>query len=102
APDEWFHRPEDHEPGLRVVFFGSFTPLQGAPVIGEAIALLAEEPSIAFAMVGRGQDWQATRAAAASNHGVEWLDWVEPEELPRFVAGFDVCLGIFGTGPKAL
>ena len=24
-----------------------------------------------------------------------------PEELPELVAGHDVCLGIFGTGPKA-
>ena len=43
---------------LSVIFYGLFTPLQGATVIGRALALLA--------------------------------------------AGHDVCLGIFGTGPKAL
>jgi glycosyltransferase involved in cell wall biosynthesis len=104
APDEWFHRPgADSERGLRVVFFGSFTPLQGAPAIGEAIGLLAEEaPEIAFTVVGRGQDYEATRAAAAASRSVEWIDWIEPESLPAFVAGHDVCLGIFGTGPKAL
>src|SRR5262249_23524155 len=37
APDEWFHEPRgDSDDGLSVVFFGSYTPLQGAPVIGEA------------------------------------------------------------------
>jgi 2-polyprenyl-3-methyl-5-hydroxy-6-metoxy-1,4-benzoquinol methylase len=29
------------------------------------------------------------------------LDWVDSAELPDLVAGHDVCLGIFGIGPKA-
>src|SRR6266516_1007992 len=33
---------------------------------------------------------------------LDWLDRVEPEYLPYLVACHDVCLGIFGTGPKAL
>jgi hypothetical protein len=33
---------------------------------------------------------------------VTWLDWVEPDALPALVAAHDVCLGILGTGPKAL
>jgi glycosyltransferase involved in cell wall biosynthesis len=103
ASEEWFHRPHA-APGspLRIVFFGSFTPLQGAPVIGEAAALLASERSVRLTMIGRGQDYEATRAAAAANVSVEWIDWVDPEELPAVVAAHDVCLGIFGTGPKAL
>ncbi len=32
----------DRDPPLRVVFFGLFTPLQGATVVGEAIALLSD------------------------------------------------------------
>jgi len=104
APDEWFHEPDaESSATLSVVFFGSYTPLQGAPVIGEAIALLrTEAPEISFTMIGRGQDYDATRDAGARNDRVRWLDWVEPEELPALVARMDVCLGIFGTGPKAL
>jgi glycosyltransferase involved in cell wall biosynthesis len=86
---------------VRVVFFGSFTPLQGAPVIGEALRLLAHDERFAFTMVGRGQDYDETRVAAGTAN-VEWIDWVEPEQLPYLVACHDVCLGIFGTGPKAL
>jgi glycosyltransferase involved in cell wall biosynthesis len=100
ASDEWFHEPEPHHGPLRVIFFGSYTPLQGAPVIGEAIGLLADEPAVRFVMVGRGQDYETTRAAAVGNDAVEWLDWIEPEDLPAFVAAHDVCLGIFGTGAK--
>src|SRR2546430_2256643 len=83
-----------------VVFFGSFTPLQGAPVIGEALRLLADDGRFAFTIVGRGQDYDETRAAAGTAI-VEWIDWVEPEQLPYVVACHDVCLGIFGNGPKA-
>lgn len=103
APDEWFHAPQpETRSGLSAVFFGSFTPLQGAPVIGEAIRLLAETaPEVTVTMIGRGQDYEQTRAAAGEAATVQWIDWVEPERLPELIAGFDVCLGIFGTGPKA-
>src|SRR5437660_1791208 len=61
APSAWFAEPStsDGEP-LRVVFFGLYTPLQGAPVIGAALARLAGEP-IAVTMVGHGQDEAATK-----------------------------------------
>ena len=86
---------------LRVVFFGLFTPLQGAPVIGAALAALAGE-HVEVTMVGTGQDLDETRSLAAPNHRVTWLDWVQPARLPALVADHDVCLGIFGTGPKAM
>lgn len=102
APSEWFYPPmRTASERVRVVFFGSFTPLQGTPVIGEALRLLAGDDRFAFTIVGRGQDYEETRAAAGAAD-VEWIDWVEPELLPYLVACHDVCLGIFGTGPKAL
>jgi len=85
---------------LRVVFFGLFTPLQGTPTIGRALADLAAEP-IDITMVGRGQDLETARAAARGNERITWLDWIPAAELPELVARHDVCLGIFGTGPKA-
>jgi glycosyltransferase involved in cell wall biosynthesis len=85
---------------LRVVFYGLYTPLQGTPVIGAALGKIAGAP-VEVTMIGGGQDQAATRAAAAANHAVRWLDWVPAAELPALVAGHDVCLGIFGTGGKA-
>jgi glycosyltransferase involved in cell wall biosynthesis len=85
---------------LRVVFYGLFTPLQGTPVIGAALGRLADAP-VEVTMIGRGQDEAHTRAAAAANQAVRWLDWVPAGELPKLVADHDVCLGIFGTGEKA-
>jgi glycosyltransferase involved in cell wall biosynthesis len=86
---------------LRVVFYGLFTPLQGTPVIGEALGLIAGG-AIEVTMIGHGQDEAATKRAAAVNQSVRWLDWVAAADLPAVVAEHDVCLGIFGTGDKAL
>jgi glycosyltransferase involved in cell wall biosynthesis len=110
APDEWFvpesgveaaTEPATAERPLRVVFYGLFTPLQGAATIGGAIARLAGRP-VAFTMVGGGQDKAEAVRDAGGASDVTWHDWVPAAELPRLVAGHDVCLGIFGTGPKAL
>ncbi|MEY9925406.1 glycosyltransferase involved in cell wall biosynthesis [Catenulispora sp. GP43] len=104
APDEWFAPEDAPKPAdgpLRVVFYGLFTPLQGAATIGGAIARLAGRP-VAFTMVGGGQDKAETVRNAGDAGNVTWHDWVPAAELPRLVAEHDVCLGIFGTGPKAL
>ena len=101
APDVAVTGGTDSQPPLRVLFFGLYTPLQGTPVIGRALALLAAAP-IETTMVGKGQDGPQTRRAAGPNTAVRWLDWVATDELPALVARHDVCLGIFGTGPKAL
>jgi glycosyltransferase involved in cell wall biosynthesis len=92
--------PDGSRP-LKVVFYGLYTPLQGTPVIGAALGALAGAP-IEVTMIGSGQDEAQTKAAAAANPAVRWLDWVPAEELPALVAEHDVCLGIFGTGDKAL
>ncbi len=98
---------------LRVIFFGLFTPLQGAPVIGEALALLATSGvTVEVTMVGSGQDLTRTRSLAAGSGStadstggassvmVTWIDWVEPTDLPALVRGHDVCLGIFAAEGK--
>ncbi len=104
APESWFDagdatRTTTYDGPLQVVFFGLFTPLQGAPVIGEALAMLT---GVTTTMIGTGQDLARTRELAGDSPDITWLDWVEGEDLPSVVAGHDVCLGIFGTGPKAL
>jgi glycosyltransferase involved in cell wall biosynthesis len=102
ATTRWFVEPVATGSGdrLRAIFHGSFTPLQGAPVLAEAIAMCAGYP-IDFTMVGRGQELAAAKAAANPNPNVSWIDWMDPEELPELVASHDVCLGIFGSGSKA-
>lgn len=111
APSAWYlaDRPperdgterDDTGAPLRVVFYGLYTPLQGAPVIGATLGQIAGAP-LEVTMIGDGQDKAATMAAAAGNDAVRWLDWVPAADLPALVASHDVCLGIFGAGEKAL
>jgi len=103
APDAWFRDSVGEiNAGLSVVFFGLYTPLQGAPYIGDAIAELADRDDIRFTMIGGGQERvECERRAGAGSSGVTWIDWLEPDELVDEVARHDVCLGIFGTTPKA-
>lgn len=104
APSFWFREPPAHRGGgpLRVVFFGLFTPLQGAPVVLEALRLAQQAGlQVEATIIGDGQDRAAARVVAP-DRGVTWRSWVEPEDLPVLVADHDVCLGIFGDTPKAL
>lgn len=103
APNRWFRAPRSGVDGpLRMIFFGLYTPLQGAPFIGGALNLLKREGrDLHVTMVGRGQEYEATRRAVGGAAQVRWVDWVEPGLLPSLVSGHHVCLGIFGTGPKA-
>ncbi len=101
APYSWQGpEPTAVEGPLRVVFFGLFTPLQGAPVIGEALALLAGVPEVQVTMIGSGQDLARCRELSAANPSVTWRDWVEPADLPAVVAAHQVCLGIFSDAGK--
>ncbi|KQW52608.1 group 1 glycosyl transferase [Nocardioides sp. Root1257] len=100
----WFAAPRPaHDGPLRVVFFGLYTPLQGTRVIGAALARLADGPTpVEVTMIGTGQEYDEVRALVGDRPRVSWLDWVAAADLPALVAAHDVCLGIFGTNPKAL
>lgn len=109
APSAWFEarksaaqNPEsDRESDeLSIVFFGLFTPLQGAPAIAEALALASQKVPLKITMVGTGQDYEQCRKALSGDH-VTWLDWVDAADLPALVADHDICIGILGTTSKA-
>ena len=111
APDAWRTAASSAAPlvdvptseELSVVFFGLYTPLQGAPVIAEAVRdAVAAGAVLRVTMVGSGQDLPRTREILARTPGVTWRDWVEPDELPALVAAHQVCLGIFSDTPKGV
>lgn len=104
APAAWHQAADEHRvttTPVRVVFFGLFTPLQGAVVIAGALRALPSDAPLRCTMIGSGQDLQAAREALDDDPRVVWIDWVEAEALPAVVAAHDVCLGIFGSGDKA-
>jgi glycosyltransferase involved in cell wall biosynthesis len=89
---------------VKVVFYGLYTPLQGAVVIGRAMRRLAElgvgAAQLSVTMIGTGQDLEATKEAAGPDAPVQWIDWVPAADLPAVVAAHHVALGIFGTTAK--
>jgi glycosyltransferase involved in cell wall biosynthesis len=94
---------------LSVIFYGLFTPLQGATVIADALRLLDRRGiRIRATLAGSGQDAAAVRTtvstigAGSGAVRVTWHAWVDPADLPALVASHDACLGIFGTTSKAL
>ncbi|GGL66122.1 hypothetical protein GCM10009706_00750 [Curtobacterium citreum] len=87
---------------LRVVFYGLFTPLQGAGTIGRAVGALPDDGSVLVTMIGSGQDLDEARRSATGGAPTEWRSWVDAAELPDLVAAHDVGIGIAGTTEKAL
>lgn len=87
-------------PRRSVVFFGLFTPLQGARVVGAALRELGG--AVDATVVGAGQESVEVDALLDGVPHVRRLAWVAPDDLPDLVAAHDVCLGIFGIGDKAL
>ena len=85
---------------LSVVFYGLMTPLQGAPVIAEAVAALGG--SIDATIIGTGQDGDSVDALLRDVPAVTRVEWIDAAALPAVVARHDLALGIFGTSAKAL
>lgn len=87
---------------VRVLFIGTFVPLQGTTVIAKAIAQLADRDDLEFVLIGDGQ--QADEAAQLLDGwiNVTWLrGWQPPRVLATELARADICLGVFGGEYKA-
>jgi glycosyltransferase involved in cell wall biosynthesis len=96
AEDRLFHagwRPDDPFRGL---FVGKLIPLHGLETILEAARLA---PEIPFRVVGSGQ---LEPLLKGKPENVEWIPWVNYEDLPRELWGAGCALGVFGTTDKAL
>lgn len=88
---------------VRVLFYGSYLPLHGVEVIAEAAILLRKERGIHFELIGGGQtfDWVTRRLRDAGAENVSVEPRVDASHLPERIARASICLGIFGTTPKA-
>lgn len=89
---------------FRVLFYGTFVPLQGIEFILQAAKHLEHELDVIFEIIGRGQT-KAEMVALAKSYdlrNVDFIDWVPLEHLVERIAAADVCLGgQFGLSPKA-
>jgi glycosyltransferase involved in cell wall biosynthesis len=85
-------RPE--EP-FRFLFVGKLIPLQGLETLLEAARLA---PELRIRVVGSGQLDSLLEGRPAN---VEWIEWVEYEQLPEEYWGAGCALGVFSASEKA-
>lgn len=86
----------------KVLFVGSFVPLQGVEYVCEAINMLKGETGLEFSIIGSGQNSEEIICAykLRENKQVTLIDWVDYQQLPSCYQKSDICLGVFGDNPK--
>lgn len=99
SPDR---EPDKPEGRFRVLFYGQLIPLHGVETILDAALLTAGE-GFDWTIVGKGQLEPTVRRFMAEHggKGIEWIPWVEYQELPELIESADLCLGVFGGSGKA-
>ena len=86
----------------RILFYGQLIPLHGIETALDA-AMSAKGEAYDWTIIGSGQD-QPKLAARLGQHPpkhIRWIPWVPYAELTDWIAGSDICLGIFGGSRKA-
>ncbi|MBN1139598.1 MAG: glycosyltransferase, partial [Anaerolineae bacterium] len=88
----------------RALYYGTFIRNHGVDQIVRAAALLKGEPDVRIELIGTGPERQQAEALARELEAwnVEFVDWVDKEELPRRAAAADLCLGAFGQTEQSL
>ena len=106
--------PSTRQPraSMRLVYAGAHGPANGLEAVLEAAALLRDEPSVAFDLVGDGPSKPALVESARSRAlaNVRFHDPISKLEMPGFLAGCDgglmilkdIPLFAFGVSPNKL
>jgi glycosyltransferase involved in cell wall biosynthesis len=95
AEDRLFHAGWRPDEPFRVLFVGKLIPLHGVETILEAARLT---PELEVRVIGSGQ---LDNVMEDRPPNVEWVHWIEYDDLPREYWGAGCALGIFGTSDKA-
>lgn len=95
ADTEIYHpMPQQKEAADRsrylVLYFGSVLPLQGTPVILEAMRLLRDHPEIHFVFIGPVDKKQKLDHSEYPN--TTFISWLSQPELAQKIAQADLCL----------
>jgi glycosyltransferase involved in cell wall biosynthesis len=96
--------PEEEHDDFRVFVYASFIPLHGLDHVVRAAAVLEKRgETVQIEIVGAGDTEASVRALAEQLRvrSITFAGRLPYDELPVRMARSDLCLGIFGTSPKA-
>ena len=104
ADEKIFYPIEKEEKNnpFTVIHFGKYIPLHGMPYIIRAAKEL-ENQNIHFQLIGSGDEYGSSvkLAEELKLKNVEFIEFLDQEELRAYIHNADVCLGIFGNTDKA-
>jgi glycosyltransferase involved in cell wall biosynthesis len=91
------------DPGVVVLFYGSYLPLHGVDVIVDAARRLRAERAIRFELIGGGQTFADVAKCVRDENldNVSLAPRIDESSLPARIARASICLGIFGSTSKA-
>lgn len=95
--------PAPASDGATVLFYGSYLPLHGVPAVVDAAERLRDDAGIRFELIGGGQTFGTVEREIRERRltNITMTPRIPLAELPRRIAAATVCLGIFGSTPKA-
>ncbi len=100
ADEEFFYprKKNKKDTTFRVVFYGSFMPGHGIDIILKAAKILEKE-NVKIDLIGKGQlyDKMVLLSKELNNDNVNFLGWIDYKELPKKIAEYDACLGLFDS-----
>jgi len=88
---------------FQILFIGKYIPLHGLEYIIKAAKLLENEEGIKFKMIGNGQLYKKIRNLSDNLEikNIDFVEWIEYNELVKEINKADVVLGIFGGTDKS-
>lgn len=91
----FYPRSNPRSDQIQVLYYSTYLPLHGAPLVVEAAHRLKGEDSIHFTFIGRGPVRPRAEGLARKFElaNCRFIDWVPLEQLPEFVAGSHIFLG---------
>jgi glycosyltransferase involved in cell wall biosynthesis len=101
-------QPRAADGQFQVIYYGTFTPNHGVQYIIEAARYLTDEADmrakIQFDLIGDGPDRPEAESLVREYDlgNVNFVGWLEPEDLIQRAAQADLCLGAFGTTPQSI
>lgn len=95
--------PVNSEEKFKVLFFGTYVPLQGSEYIVRAAKIISDKDrNIKFKFIGKGQDENKVKnlAKELGVGNIEFINMLPLEELKKEIVQADISLGLFGDTPK--